>query len=205
MIDMIFSLCSYYFIGLPIYLFCGWLLYRRYRKRQSCSKGFFVGWQIFALLLSMMFSVTGTGGIDNVVYNMQTSGHLIQSFDLNVIPFTNTDLTGLVLNIILFVPFGIMLPILWRPCSGIFVVQTGFFLSAAIELSQLFNMRSTDINDLITNTLGACLGYVIYKQIFHRITWFQADDPHNKQTISCCIILIVAVYMCIASPISNPI
>lgn len=24
---MIFSLCSYYFIGLPIYLFCGWLLF----------------------------------------------------------------------------------------------------------------------------------------------------------------------------------
>ena len=147
MIDMIFSLCSYYFIGLPIYLFCGRLLYRRYRKRQSCSKVFFVGWQIFALLLSMMFSVTGTSGIDNVVYNMQTSGHLIQSFDLNVIPFANTDLTGLVLNIILFVPFGIMLPILWRPCSGKFVVQAGFFFQLqlnSLSYKQLFHRRRFD-------------------------------------------------------------
>lgn len=202
---MLFSLCAYYFIGFPIYFFCDWLLYRRYKKLQSCSKGFFVGWQIFALLLSMMFSVTGTGGMDNIIYNMRTSGHLIQSLDYNVIPLTNTDLTGLVLNVILFVPFGIILPVLWRPCSGKFVVQAGFFLSAAIELSQLFNWRSTDINDLITNTLGACLGYVLYKQLFYRIPWFQANDPHSKRTISCCIILIIAVYMCIASPVLNPI
>ena len=159
----------------------------------------------YLFLLSMMFSVTGTGGMDNIIYNMRTSGHLIQSLDYNVIPLTNTDLTGLVLNVILFVPFGIILPVLWRPCSGKFVVQAGFFLSAAIELSQLFNWRSTDINDLITNTLGACLGYVLYKQLFYRIPWFQANDPHSKRTISCCIILIIAVYMCIASPVLNPI
>ena len=31
-----------------------------------------------------------------------------------------------------------------------------------IECSQIFNGRATDIDDLIANTSGACLGYVIW-------------------------------------------
>jgi glycopeptide antibiotics resistance protein len=43
------------------------------------------------------------------------------------------------------------------------IAFTGFLFSISIEIIQMFGMGSTDINDLITNTVGTCLGYCIYK------------------------------------------
>lgn len=42
------------------------------------------------------------------------------------------------------------------------VVLTGFLFSLSVEIIQMFGWGSTDINDLITNTVGACLGYFVY-------------------------------------------
>lgn len=39
---------------------------------------------------------------------------------------------------------------------------TGFLFSLSIEIIQMFGWGATDINDLIINTVGACLGYLIY-------------------------------------------
>ncbi len=38
--------------------------------------------------------------------------------------------------------------------------------SLSIELVQMFGRGSTDVNDLITNTVGAVIGYFIYKLLF---------------------------------------
>ncbi len=71
-----------------------------------------------------------------------------------------------VLNIILFIPFGFFLPLLYEKYNNMGkVVLSGFILSIFIELIQMFGMGSTDINDLIANTIGTCLGYIIYQQI----------------------------------------
>ena len=88
---MILSLFAYYLIGLPMYLLFGCFVYRRYHARQQCSKGFFVGWQLLALL-SMMFSVTGAAGIDNIAYQVQNGGSLIQLFGTHVNPFSHACL-----------------------------------------------------------------------------------------------------------------
>lgn len=74
----------------------------------------------------------------------------------------------IVLNIIMTVPFGLLLP-LSRRCAG---KRCGFFrcllltaaMSLGIELAQplLNGARSSDITDLITNTLGGLLGYGLY-------------------------------------------
>lgn len=69
-----------------------------------------------------------------------------------------------ILNVILFFPLGFFLPLLYKKYNRISSVGlTGFLFSLFIEIVQMFGRGSTDINDLITNTLGACLGYVIYK------------------------------------------
>ena len=43
------------------------------------------------------------------------------------------------------------------------VALTGFLFSLSIEIVQMFGRGATDINDLITNTVGACLGFFIYQ------------------------------------------
>lgn len=47
-------------------------------------------------------------------------------------------------------------------------------MSLSIELFQMFGMGITSINDLITNTLGACLGYFTCKFIrkYYKKTFF---------------------------------
>ena len=45
-------------------------------------------------------------------------------------------------------------------------------MSLAIEICQLFCYRATDVDDLIMNTLGTLVGYLIwllYKRVFQKI------------------------------------
>lgn len=68
------------------------------------------------------------------------------------------------LNILLFIPMGFFLPILYEKFDRIGkIVLAGLLISLSVEITQMFGYGATDINDLITNTVGACLGYGIYK------------------------------------------
>ena len=67
---------------------------------------------------------------------------------------------------ILFVPMGLFLPLLYKKYNKFkTVVITGILFSVSIELVQMFNWGASDINDVMTNTMGACLGYLIYSII----------------------------------------
>ena len=45
------------------------------------------------------------------------------------------------------------------------IALAGFLISASVEVVQMFGCGATDINDLIANTVGACLGFCIYKML----------------------------------------
>jgi len=65
-------------------------------------------------------------------------------------------------NIVMFMPIGFFVPLLWN-ASGKRVVLVGFLCSLFIELSQLILPRSSDVDDLILNSLGTLLGFLLYK------------------------------------------
>ena len=68
------------------------------------------------------------------------------------------------LNVILFIPLGFFLPFLYKKYNRLAnIVLAGFLISLSIEFVQMFDIRTTDINDLIANTLGTYLGFSIYK------------------------------------------
>jgi glycopeptide antibiotics resistance protein len=74
-------------------------------------------------------------------------------------------------NILMFIPLGLFLPWLYRKGFGQ-VVLIGCSMSASIELIQYLNMfagynRYVDIDDVILNTLGAIIGYWIFKKFLH--------------------------------------
>ncbi|MDD3220366.1 MAG: VanZ family protein [Lachnospiraceae bacterium] len=67
-------------------------------------------------------------------------------------------------NVIGFLPFGFILPVIsrWFRNFGM-TVCSGFFLSVLIECIQLYSkVGSFDVDDMILNTLGAVLGYLLY-------------------------------------------
>jgi glycopeptide antibiotics resistance protein len=85
------------------------------------------------------------------------------------IPFY-VDGASMVLNVIMTIPIGILLPLLW-PRTGTIrgVAVPAFCVSASIELIQLiigltvYSRRTVDINDLIANTAGAVLGLLMLR------------------------------------------
>lgn len=155
----------------PFLLMGQWILAKKSKKEGiQMGKGFFLGWQVFAFALVCIFYITGVSGISDMG---GINGQIIHPERINLIPFwkwrQTLDPQGLVLNIILFIPIGILLPLLWQrfqKCHR--VVLAGAGLSLFIEISQLFTYRVTDIDDLMMNTLGTLVGYIGY-QLFFRL------------------------------------
>lgn len=74
------------------------------------------------------------------------------------------------LNIVLFIPLGFFLPLLYKKYDSLGkIALVGFLVSLSIEIAQMFGTGATDINDLITNTVGACLGFIICKWLYKAI------------------------------------
>ena len=96
----------------------------------------------------------------------------ILPFRLNFVPFVNLmdyevrreALLNVIGNSFLFLPMGIVFPIVYRKLNTHWkVIAAGLGTSLSIEILQLlFFDRVTDIDDLILNSAGYLLGYGIY-------------------------------------------
>lgn len=67
-------------------------------------------------------------------------------------------------NIMLFIPLGFFIPIVLKNKRKLYktsVIALGMAFS--VEFFQYFIGRSSDIDDIITNILGAIIGYLIFK------------------------------------------
>lgn len=71
------------------------------------------------------------------------------------------------LNVLLFVPFGALLPCVAKPFRNpVATVFAGFLCSSFIETMQYITGRGlTEVDDVITNTMGAAFGYVIFAAV----------------------------------------
>jgi len=67
-------------------------------------------------------------------------------------------------NILLFIPFGFCLPIVWRRMRNpFFLALAAGAVSVLIELSQYITGRGyCQIDDVVTNSFGALIGCLIY-------------------------------------------
>lgn len=66
-------------------------------------------------------------------------------------------------NILLFIPLGILLPMVCVHISWKKVAIIAIATSASIEVCQLvFRLGLFELNDILHNTLGAVVGYSIY-------------------------------------------
>lgn len=93
--------------------------------------------------------------------------------NINIIPFFSEIKVTYYLNILMFMPLGFLLPLIWKTYRKfIKVLIFGFGMSFSIEILQLINSRVTDIDDLLMNSLGTCIGYLLFyliKRIF--VNW----------------------------------
>lgn len=71
-----------------------------------------------------------------------------------------------IMNIIVFIPIGLLLGISLRSMTWLRTLLIGAFLSVGIETLQFAFMRGfAEFDDLMHNTLGCVLGFGIYKVV----------------------------------------
>jgi glycopeptide antibiotics resistance protein len=122
-----------------------------------------IGYLLMFYLLIMLKEVIGFPSISNWQRVLNVQGNIFDP-NISLIPFVNGVLHSDYLNVVMFIPLGFFLPLMWRKYhNGFETIKFSFYLSLFIELSQLFTrFRATDINDLITNTIGAAVGWSVY-------------------------------------------
>ena len=89
--------------------------------------------------------------------------NLFQHFDLN-------HAHDIILNIALFIPFGISAPLCFSKMRKYkHMALCAALVSGGIELIQLvFHLGWCEVDDVFNNTVGACIGLGLYK-IFEKI------------------------------------
>lgn len=121
---------------------------------------------IFAFYLMAVFSVTGTPTFYTLRLNL--GFNFVPLVDIVNSPIAY--IINTVLNIFLFMPMGFLLPSIWKEYRSVKKIAfIGFAMSATIEILQIFTFRLTDIDDLITNTIGSILGYRIGKNLSFKL------------------------------------
>ncbi|AIE78390.1 teicoplanin resistance protein vanZ [Bacillus cereus] len=134
-----------------------------FKAKNNISIRHFLWVYVFLFYLSLVYKVTQIA----TVWDISRYETWIRVNQINLTLFDTAGSTTYLLNILLFMPLGFLLPTIWpqfRKMKN--TVCAGFFFSLAIELNQLLNNRITDIDDLFTNTLGAIIGYVLYKVLY---------------------------------------
>ncbi|MBG9537307.1 VanZ family protein [Bacillus thuringiensis] len=131
-----------------------------FKAKGTISIRHFLWVYVFLFYLSLVYKVTQIA----TVWDISRYEMWIRVSQINLTLFDTAGSTTYLLNIVLFMPLGFLLPTIWpqfRKMKN--TVCAGFFFSLAIELNQLLNNRITDIDDLFTNTLGAIVGYLLYR------------------------------------------
>lgn len=146
----IFAMCLEAGIAAIILIPTFWLLNRycfRNPRRAAC-------YMMMSLYLAAVDAVVGLPSLLYIRFDQ----------NINLMPFAYmfSDYRNSLLNVLLFVPLGFFLPVLWKRFRSF--LWTGLFglsFSLTIELLQLFTLRATDTNDLMTNTTGTILGWLL--------------------------------------------
>jgi glycopeptide antibiotics resistance protein len=124
--------------------------------------------------------------LPNLMLNGVTAGKSVNLIPLATL--TLEDIKTSLLNILMMIPFGFGLPFITNFRFKKIVVA-GLLFSIAIELLQLITgflanttFRVADFNDLIFNTVGVAVGYmlfIVFVRIYHRIfhNWKISANP----------------------------
>lgn len=98
---------------------------------------------------------------------------------LAVVPFADYEIADAVMNVLVFVPVGILVPLLTSRASWRRVVVAAAVLSLTIEVTQLVTAHLlggghiADVNDLIFNITGGAVGFALFSVLL-RVPSFSA-------------------------------
>lgn len=165
------EMVPYLFVALPIIIIFR-VIYNKKRGNAKYHVYHEIGVITFLLFMTALFSQT-------ILTFLYTGPVVTRSFsNVNLIPFrvfqdnyyAITELNfwqpfiiNFLGNICIFMPIGFMIPLLWSRFNRFWKVSLiGLSISLFIEITQLSQARSSDIDDLWLNTVGSMIGFCVY-------------------------------------------
>jgi len=134
---------------------------------------------VFGFYLTAVMALVGFPNITSLTVD----------FTVNIIPFVDvaSDFANAILNVLLFIPFGFLVPILWSEFRDRKkIILTGVEATCIIEIFQIFTLRTSDVNDIITNTVGTIIGYFVAKWITKNFTLHIAQSTKSRDFYVIC-------------------
>ncbi|HBH1636101.1 TPA: glycopeptide resistance protein VanZ1 [Clostridioides difficile] len=128
-------------------------------RKHNITKGLFI---VYIIILTWI-----------ILFKLQFDISSLETMNLrsiNLVPFAGSliinnrvDISEIILNVVIFVPFGIYVCMLKEEWSFIKKVIPIFITSLAFEtLEYIFALGASDITDLIGNTLGGIIGIAVF-------------------------------------------
>lgn len=140
------------------------------KKIVACNNESTLAHKFIFILMTIYMSIL-LANLISPVYGF--SFEINWSKNLNINPLRIIDLLNnkpkiLLKYIIIFLPYGLLLPLLCEKINtNLKVILSGVILSFFIELFQLFLYKGTDINHIILASFGTYFGYLIFQLIFY--------------------------------------
>lgn len=161
-----FPICCFYLLMLK---------YVKHEKRDCLWIDFiFITYGVFVLCVT---------GIIGTSWNFDLS-----FYSFNLIPFKQEDLKLIIFNIVLFIPMGMFLSFYFKKRKFVKILIIGFSITLIIEFIQLiFIGRLADIDDVIANTTGCMIGYILV------LTCQRIYFPTDDYLLSTIVLSIVAL------------
>ncbi len=125
-----------------------------------------------------------------VVVGLPDIRYIRLDFNINLRPFAYmfSAYKSTLLNVLLFVPLGFFLTVLWTRFGKIwYTILFGFLTSLTIELLQIFTYRATDVNDLMTNTFGTLVGWCVGRLALRLIPGLNPEENTQNVFAVCAI------------------
>ncbi|AWX53948.1 VanZ family protein [Brevibacillus brevis] len=98
-------------------------------------------------------------------------------------------------NVAAFIPFGILFPLLYRVRFGKFISLFVLAILVLETIQALTYLGSFDVNDVISNTLGAAIGYIAYR------VGFSSNISYKKLMASALTIVVLIFGVMVVSEI----
>lgn len=162
-------------LAAAFFILYAWIIIEVMVRKQSAVSGMVVQ-SGFYVYIFMVLTLTGyfiifrelsmNSWYQKMMVRIDHGDHV--NFELfkifRIYKLSHTQIVG---NFIMLLPFGIFFPLLYKRFSNFFIVLIfSLLFSVAIEILQLITRyRSADIDDVMLNTAGACLGYIIFKLV----------------------------------------
>lgn len=148
-------------------------------KKESKRMIRLVSWIVFSIYLIVMvyflFFSEQMGRIprDTYCYNLRPFAEIGRYLQYSNTIGSFNVLLNLAGNVLCFIPFGFVIPILsGRQRKGYRMFFLSFLASLIVELLQLVSkLGSCDVDDIILNTLGGVIGYLLFSVCNRILHW----------------------------------